>query len=71
MTFYLYSRVQRIGGPELAPGCGYRDIVIHEMTEGEIRNLKARAWIFPMATAVLGFIAGTCFSFWQNPLPPL
>lgn len=54
MTFDLHSRVVRIGGPELAPGCGYRDILIHEMTEHEIAGLKQRAW----HTALLGMVFG-------------
>jgi hypothetical protein len=65
MNFELHSRVQRIGGPELAPGCGYRDIVIHEMTEGEIRELRFGRAIYPLLAAIFGFIAGASFVLWQ------
>jgi hypothetical protein len=58
MSFDLYSRVQRIGG---YGNCGYRDIVIHEMTESEIENLKLGRWAIPVVTFVLGFIAGAIY----------
>jgi len=61
VTFDLYSRTVRIGGPDLAPGCGWRDIVIHEMTESEIRQLKTGRFIFPMISFVFGFLAGAIY----------
>lgn len=61
MSFDLYSRTVRIGGPDLAPGCGYRDIVIHEMTESEIEMLKTARWAFPSLAIIVGFMAGAIY----------
>lgn len=58
MSFNLYSRVQRIGG---YGNCGYRDIVIHEMTESEIANLRAGRWAIPAMTFIVGFMAGAIY----------
>jgi hypothetical protein len=58
MSFDLYSRVQRIGG---YGNCGYRDIVIHEMTEHEIEYLKTGRYTFPVVGFLLGFLAGAIF----------
>lgn len=65
----LYSRVVRIGGPELGPNCGYRDIVVHEMTEGEIRNLKEGRWLLLFVGLCVGFIAGGLFTIATGPYP--
>lgn len=65
MTFELRSRTVRIGGPNLAPGCGFRDIVVHEMTESEIRFLKESRYYALIVGLVIGFAAGMALVFWQ------
>lgn len=62
MSFDLHSRTVRIGGPDLAPGCGYRDIVIHEMTEHEIEFLKSQRWMAFGLGLVFGLIIGGMIS---------
>lgn len=59
MTFDLYSRTVRIGGPDLAPGCGYRDIVIHEVTEQELESLRSQRWMGLAIGFALGLLIGT------------
>lgn len=63
--FELYSRIQRIGGN----GVGYRDIVIHEMTESEIRILKESRWFLLFAGLAVGFICGGLFVIFTGPYP--
>jgi hypothetical protein len=65
MSFDLHSRTVRIGGPTLSPGCGYRDIVIHEMTEGEIRNLRQARWTFGAIGLIIGLVAGFGWAFYN------
>ena len=55
MTIELHSRVQRIGGN----GVGYRDIIIHEMTESEIQSLREQRWVFPL----IGMMTGATITF--------
>lgn len=64
----LYSRTVRIGGPDLAPGCGYRDITIHEMTESEIDLLKTSRWVGVVAGFALGVMCGGAFVLWRMVL---
>ena len=52
----LYSRTERIGGP----GC-YRDVVIHEVTDGELRMMRAGKFMW----FVLGAISGFLFAAWN------
>lgn len=60
----LYSRVERIGGPN-----GYRDIAIHEMTEAEIRFLKEGRWFLLLIGLTAGFAAGALFVLLTGPYP--
>jgi len=59
MSFELYTRTVRIGGDELAPGCGYRDIVIHEVTESELQSLRAYPWFALAIGFVIGLVVGS------------
>lgn len=64
MTFNLYSRVQRIGTEH-----SYRDIMIHEMTEQEIRWLKESRWFYVLMALMVGFTAGGIFTILTGPYP--
>jgi hypothetical protein len=58
VSIELHSRTVRIGGPELAPGCGYRDILIHEVTESELEGLRALPWIAGAFSFTVGLLIG-------------
>ena len=53
----LHSRVHRIEFDG-----GYRDVQIHEMTDAEIRMLRAERWLFLFAGAAGGIVATGIFA---------
>lgn len=53
----LISRVRRIEFDG-----GYRNVQIHEMTDAEIRMLRAERWIFLIAGVAFGVVTAGVFT---------